>query len=113
MHVFVIYRDRERPKVKIISTSPDFSIQVIFASDKISDEERKRLVNILLSDEKKVLADFIRRFAGKSLVAFVAAEEHEVVGYSTSLEDIVLNWQAKKYEIALFAKQQNPAACRR
>ncbi len=82
-----------RDELKVIYTTEQLPNQVITVSDRISAEDRQKLVEALLSEAgKKALAPVIKRFGGKNVDSFVKAEEHEYDGYSSFLEGVVLGW---------------------
>lgn len=85
--------DELKSKVKIIHTSKKLPNQVITVSDRISKDEKIRLVEALLSEKgKAALAPLIKRFGGKGVVSFIRASEHEYDEYYNYLEGVVLGW---------------------
>ncbi|MCW8955786.1 MAG: phosphate/phosphite/phosphonate ABC transporter substrate-binding protein [Gammaproteobacteria bacterium] len=85
--------NEEHAKVKIIYTSPELPNQVITVSDRVSEEDRKKIILSLTTGEgMKAMAPIVKRFGGKNVKGFVEVKPGEYDGYFAFLEGVVLGW---------------------
>ena len=85
--------EEDRARVKIIYTSMKLPNQVITVSDRISADEREKLIAALTSEQSsQAVAPIMKRFGGKNTKLFVPVEPDEYKGYSSLLEGVVLGW---------------------
>lgn len=85
--------DEQRAKIKIIYTSPEFPNQVLTVSDRVSEEDQKKIIVSLTTGEGvKTLTPIVKRFGGKDVKGFIAVDPSEYNGYFSFLEGVVLGW---------------------
>lgn len=85
--------DEERAKVRIIYTSPELPNQVLTVSDRVSEEDQKKIIaSLLTGDGMKIMSPIAKRFGGKDVTSFVKVSPSEYNGYFSFLEGVVLGW---------------------
>lgn len=83
----------EKDKLKIIFTSRSMPNQAVSVSSRLSQEEKSKIRNALISGAgAAALSDIVKRFGPKGTQNFVKTENAEYQGYNAFLEGVIFGW---------------------
>ena len=83
----------DRSKVKVIFTSAAIPNQGISASKRVSEQEKRLIIQSLtMGDGVKLTQGLVKRFGDKDAKSLVPAKDEEYRGHNTLLEGVIFGW---------------------